>query len=221
MDLSAHKQQILELNPLGQTLNFNPAHWLNYSYANQQITDEIESIVNCYVQDISRSDIIEFVHSNPKELLRAFLMTMIWGHGSAPGGRVDNRGPWKVNEMTADLSRCIQTLEEVSAYIKDQQLEKAFHSFKWMPRIRVNFFSKFFYFLGRAKEVYHYPLIFDQRVAIAISKKNSLEEFPNRFLVVSPGQGCEDYINYVDYIHLKAKELGVPAENLEYYLFQS
>lgn len=88
-----------------------------------------------------------------------------------------------------------------------------------MERCRVNFFSKFLYFLGRANNMKRYPLIFDARVAKTIGQLTSTN--PNLFSIIDiqPKQDPESYNNYVTEIHNIANTINVESEKIEYFLF--
>lgn len=146
-------------------------------------------------------------------------MTMIWGHGYSEHGRADNRGPWKVNKMFAEFDNAISILENSKNHLLKNDLISAHLAFENMERCRVNFFSKYLYFLGRALEMKKYPLIFDARVAKSIGQLNMINCNLFEILDVQPKQDSVSYKNYVNEIHKLADEINVQAENIEYFLF--
>jgi len=219
MNLTPYLDQINNLNPLEQRLNFNPGHWCNFNYNNALVTDDMHFISANYQNGISRQEIINYIRQEDSTLLRGFLLTMVWGHGFSEYGRADNRGPWKVSQMLSNIDNAIEILENAKNHLLHDNIQSAHSSFDNMQRCRVNFFSKYLYFLGRSLSMARYPLIFDARVAKTIGQLTSTN--PNLFSIldIQPKQDPISYINYVTEIHDIASELNVESEKIEYYLF--
>jgi hypothetical protein len=219
MNLIPYLKTIKNLNPLSQRLNFNPTHWRNFNYNNPNITNDIKFICDSYQNGISREDIISFLGQENSSLLRGFLLTMVWGHGFSEHGRADNRGPWKVSQMLNNLDNTLIILENAKSHLILDNITLAHSSFESMQRCRVNFFSKFLYFLGRSLHMERYPLIFDARVAKTIGKLTSKNPSLFSILNIQPKQDPFSYYNYVTEIHNIANDLNVESENIEYFLF--
>ena len=219
MNLIPYLDTINNLNPLGQRLYFNPDHWLNFNYNNALVTGDMTFISANYQNGISRQDIINYFKQENSTLLRGFLLTMVWGHGFSEHGRADNRGPWKVSQMLSNFNNTILILENAKNFLKQDNIQDAHLSFDTMQRCRVNFFSKYLYFLGRSINMKRYPLIFDARVAKTIGQLTSTN--PNLFSIldIQPKQDPISYNNYVTEIHRIASELNVESEKIEYFLF--
>lgn len=64
----------------------------------------------------------------------------------------------------------------------------------------------------------NYPLSFDARVASPIARLSS-NKFPT-YLDVKPKQDVQSYYDYVLEIHQLAQDNNLPAENIEFFLFQ-
>ncbi len=219
MNLIPYIDTINNLNPLGQRLFFNPDHWRNFNYNNQIVSNDMVFISENYQNGISRLDIINYFRQENCCLLKGFLMTMVWGHGFSEHGRADNRGPWKVSQMLINFDNARQTLAHAQNYLMENNLQAAHSSFDKMQRCRVNFFSKYLYFLGRALDMKYYPLIFDARVAKTIGQLTS--KSPNLFSIldIQPKQDAISYNNYVTEIHNLSNELNLESEKIEYFLF--
>lgn len=219
MNLIPYLDTINNLNPLGQRLNFNPDHWRNFNYNNPLVTSDMTFISENYHNGISRQDIINYFNQEESTLIRGFLLTMVWGHGFSEHGRADNRGPWKVSQMLSNFDNTTEILENAKKHLLLNNIQSAHSSFDNMQRRRVNFFSKYLYFLGRSLNMKRYPLIFDARVARTIGQLTSTN--PSLFSVIDiqPKQDPISYNNYVTEIHNIANELNVDSEKIEYFLF--
>jgi hypothetical protein len=88
-----------------------------------------------------------------------------------------------------------------------------------MQRCRVNFFSKYLYFLGRSLNMTRYPLIFDARVAKTIGRLTSTNPSLFSIIDIQPKQDPISYNNYVTEVHNIANDLNVDSEKIEYFLF--
>lgn len=219
MNLTPYLVTINNLNPLGQRLYFNPDHWSNFNYNNDLITEDMAFISANYKNGISRQEIINYFRQENSTLLRGFLLTMVWGHGFSEHGRADNRGPWKVSQMLSNFDNSKAIIESAKNHLLLNNIQSAHSSFDNMQRCRVNFFSKYLYFLGRSLNMTRYPLIFDARVAKTIGQLTSTS--PNLFpiLDIQPKQDSISYNNYLTEIHEIASELNVESEKIEYFLF--
>jgi hypothetical protein len=144
---------------------------------------------------------------------------MVWGHGFSEHGRADNRGPWKVSQMLSNFDNTIVVLENAKNHLLLNNIQSAHSSFDSMQRCRVNFFSKYLYFLGRSLNMTRYPLIFDARVAKTIGKLTSTNPGLFSIIDIQPKQDPISYNNYVTEIHNIANDLNVDSEKIEYFLF--
>ena len=219
MNLIPYLDSIKDLRPLEQTLKFNPDHWSQYNYNNELVTNDMNFIAQNYQNGISRKDIINYFSEENSTLIRGFLLTMVWGHGFSEHKGADNRGPWKVSQMINDLDKTIMILEDARNNLLNDNIQLAHSSFLKMDRCRVNFFSKYLYFLGRSLKMINYPLIFDARVAKTIGKLISTNHNLYSILDINPKQDAFSYNNYVIEIHKIAIELNVDSEKIEYFLF--
>jgi hypothetical protein len=219
MNLIKYLDVIENLNPLEQRLSYNAKHWLDFQYHNPSVLNHVKYISENYHKSISRNDIISYFRKDDSILIRGFVLTMIWGHGSSEYSKADNRGPWKVSEMLKDINNVEQILDNAKKFLLLGDLESAHLSFKKMQRCRVNFFSKFLYFLGRSLNIEEYPLIFDARVATTINRLVSTDDNLTSILDVLPKQDANSYKLYVKKIHVYARTHRVESEKIEFFLF--
>lgn len=221
MDIQPYINIIQNLNPLEQKLSFRKDHWLKPDFNHNVVIDYVAWILEKYPEGIARQDIISSMSDdNASELLRGFLMTMIWGHGYSEHGKADNRGPWKVSKMLEDLEQTKKTLKKVNDALGENDIIMAHLAFNKIVRCRVSFFSKFLYFLGKAKKMERYPLIFDARVAKTIVRLTTTDSRISSILNVQPAQDAESYKNYVELIHSIGSQHNVEADKIEYFLFK-
>jgi hypothetical protein len=219
MNLTPYLDTIKNLNPLGQRLNFNPVHWRNFNYNNELVTNDMTFISDNYQNGISRHDIINYFNQENSTLIRGFLLTMVWGHGFSEHGRADNRGPWKVSQMLSNFDNTLVILKNAKNHLILNNIQSAHSSFDNMQRCRVNFFSKYLYFLGRSLNMKRYPLIFDARVAKTIGQLTSTNYNLFSIIDIQPKQDPISYNNYVTEIHNIASDLNVDGDKIEYFLF--
>ena len=218
MNLDSYKEIIRNLNPIEQCIYFDHNHWINFKYNNPVITTEVSYISKNYQNGISRKDIISYLSKENSSIRIGFLLTMIWGHGYSEHGKADNRGPWKVSKMLHNIEDSNLILEGAKYHLKQNDLESAYTCFDNMDRCRVNFFSKFLYFLGRSLNMNYYPLIFDTRVAKTMGRL-TLDSDLFSILEIQPKQSSAAYCSYIKKIHSIADTLELEAENIEYFLF--
>lgn len=219
LNLTLYEETIKNLDPMGQRLYFHPNHWQNFNYPNKHLKKEMEFIADRFQNGITRGDIISLLRENEEALLRGFLLTMIWGHGYPESGKADNRGPWKVSQMLNHHNESIELLESVRNYLVKNDVKSAHLAFKKMERCRVNFFSKYLYFLGRSLNIEQYPLIFDARVSKSISVITSTHPELLTIVDFQPRQDPDSYEYYIREIHKVANSMDVDADKIELFLF--
>ncbi len=146
MDLKPYIQEINDLRPLEQRIYFKQNDWVDSKHKKEEISKELDFIVENYQNGISRNEIILYFAQKDNSLLIGFLMTMIWGHGFSEIGKVDNRGPWKVSKMFTNFEESKGILEKAKDNLKVNNLIGSHQSFDKMERCRVNYFSKYLYF---------------------------------------------------------------------------
>jgi hypothetical protein len=219
MNVQPFFNEIQNLDPLNQEIFFNRNLWKNNSFLKDQLKSDVAWIIENSEDQISRGDIIKYLNTENADLRVGFLMSMIWGHGAGENGRPDNRGPWKVSKMFEDFAGAERILKNADAALENNDILDAHRSFINMPRCRVNFFSKFLYFLGKSKGMKNYPLIFDARVAGSLARLNSIEPDVNTIFSIQPSQDAESYLKYVNLIHQISGDRNLDADKIELFLF--
>ena len=179
---------------------------------------EIESFLG---PNVRRSDMVRF-YTAKLEPLTHFIATMIWGHAAPQGGRPDNRGPWKVAQMingSVDLAGDLKKVRidtEANA-IKSYNLLDS----KRNVRLGPNFFTKHFYFLGKASKRRNYPLIFDNRVAIGLQQLLNPQSILNEIIDVSAARNANAYIEYLQWARNQNLRIGCDLDKIELFLFDN
>jgi hypothetical protein len=132
---------------------------------------------------------------------------MIWGYG---GDRAAAYGPWRTAQMmtSEDFNK---TLKEASDIIRIGKIGEAYDRFvsgkvKWC---RASFFTKYFYFLGRAVGN-TFPLILDSKVDGALK-----QVVGKSFL-----SGREGYMEYLGLMSEWARGLGCAPDDIECFLYE-
>ena len=82
-----------------------------------------------------------------------------------------------------------------------------------------NFFTKHFYFLGKAQGLTTYPVIFDNRVANGLVKVASEDPENLNMVQISAVPKPNIYIDYIQFALSEAKRIGCQPDQIEYYLF--
>lgn len=221
--LKNHIEEIEALNPGIQSVHYH-GYWVNY-FAHPEINESIVKINAHYPGNvgISRQDIIDYLGQQDATLLRGFLMSQIWGSGFIPGQQqADNRGHWRTSHALHNLDFALNQLNLVNELLQGGDIFRAHELFEPLPRIRVNYFSKFLYFLGRSLNVNEYPLIFDSRVSKKIRMHADVNDVI--FYVVqndgNPKQDAHSYQQYCTQMHHYSEQLGnVGADKIEYFLW--
>jgi hypothetical protein len=151
--------------------------------------------------------------------MTAFLMVMLWGYGADEGGKSDARGRWRVAQMTKDCGKLRETLCKARDWICQNKIEKAYNEFR-IPWCGPNFFTKYFYFIGKSLDQQKYPLIYDDRVATGLVKLNLCSDKPLEFVTIQTKRKADAYVKYVDMIHGWSVYLGCKADQVELFLFE-
>ena len=201
------------------------SHWKGKFSSNPYLAERICFIENSLGSKFNRSRLVEFYKSD-LGMETKFLATMIWGHEAVADGRRDNRGPWKVLQMFKSPSSVEKVIED-ALDVQENKIESAYEIFnKSIPRCGPNFFTKHFYFMGKAKGLDPYPLIFDDRVAAGIvhlfaqQSKSTDKKDPSLSMVrVSAARTASAYKNYLTFVRKESNNIGCDLDQIEYYLF--
>jgi hypothetical protein len=90
---------------------------------------------------------------------------------------------------------------------------------KTLDRCGPNFFTKHFYFLGKALRLDPYPLIFDDRVANGLIKIVLSNQASLNLVRVSTLRKSNAYLQYLAIAKEEADRINCNLDQIEYYLF--
>ncbi len=146
-----------------------------------------------------------------------FVLTMAWGYGNVGYGRYRTRRMLATPKVAERLETALAPLRSPALATPDQ-LADVYRSLSWGGSSRIRglgpaFFTKLLYFAGhRHGEVGLQPLILDRRVARALAAAGGPA-------LASWGWTAEQWLSYLTWAYERAAALGVPADVVEYRLF--
>jgi hypothetical protein len=215
---SKHHSRIQSIDVNAHSVDCDYTKWRKQFKNSKVLKKRLSVIEDNLGSDFCREDLASFYRSR-NDIETKFLATMIWGHEAPPGGRRDNRGPWKVLQMFKSLNRNRNLLSSISIN-SDSKLTDAYRLMdKNINRCGPSFFTKHFYFLGRSRNHSRYPLIFDNRVALGIVKLFSAGGLTHNMVTVGAATRPDAYIDYLNFAYDQASRIGCEAEQIEYFLF--
>jgi hypothetical protein len=194
-------------------------YWRERFSANSYLLSRVMTVERELGPDFTRSELVRFYRKAEVPPETKFVAAMIWGNEAPDGSRRDARGPWKLSRMFADTGMAEQAIRSVSI-LSRADIVKSYNSLnKSLHRCGPNFFTKHFYFLGKASGLAAYPLIFDDRVARGIVKIGVGTSWIFGLIQVSAQTSADAYLRYLDFVHGEAKKIGCEPDKVEYYLF--
>jgi len=167
----------------------------------------------------NRSKLIDFFRKNENDAKTKFVAAMIWGHEASLGGRRDSRGPWKVSQMFSDPKEAERAIRNVRLESPAEISTSYKLLSKQLDRCGPNFFTKYFYFLGKASNPNSYPLIFDDRVARGLIKIGLVNQQNIRMVQIGALRKPKAYLDYLSYAKKQADLIECELDQIEYYLF--
>lgn len=196
-----------------------------YSYWEAEFPEEtylarqVAIIKDALGPDFTRSDLVALYRRNDVQAETKFVAAMIWGHEAPAGSRRDSRGPWKLSKMFADSDAAKAAIRSVDVRTPEG-IVKAYKLLdKTLYRCGPNFFTKHFYFAGKAQGLSSYPLIFDDRVAHGLVKIANSHQSDLSFVRVSAARKPKAYLEYLSFAAREANRVGCELDQIEYYLF--
>ena len=157
------------------------------------------------------------------------LQRSLWGmSGSLPSTWVMLVAAWlaqaegargNAEAAAAGLAKAEEAISGVS--INSQaEIAAAYRSLdNALPRCGPNFFTKHFYFLGKALGQHRYPLIFDDRVAGGLVRLSAPSESVMQIVRVSTDRSASAYLSYLRLAHAQADVIECEPDQVEYFLF--
>lgn len=196
------------------------SYWESYFTDDAFILGHIKLIKQSLGEEFNRDDIVSFFGLTQFSEVTKFIAVMIWGHEATKGGRRDSRGPWKLSKMFEKTLETEKIIKSVSVDTKDD-IKKSYKILNSkIPRCGPNFFTKYFYFLGKSKLLKNYPIIFDDRVANGLVKLITSNNSNLNLVQVSTLRKPKAYLEYLDYANSQASRIGCELDQFEYYLFK-
>ena len=147
------------------------------------------------------------------------MLAMIWGHEAAEGGRRDGRGPWKLMQMFKDRTRTDVLIHSVNLLTEESLMASYQKLDAKLDRCGPNFFTKHFYFLGKALGLEKYPLIFDDRVANGLIQRMLPDNGLLSLVSISTMRRPEAYIRFLRLAHQIAQAAEAEPDQVELFLF--
>lgn len=194
-------------------------HWENHLSADRIMLDRLKLIRAKVGERVTRQEIVDFYADTNVSSETKFLLAMIWGHEAPEGGRRDGRGPWKLMQMFNDRENTDRLIQGVDITTDDQLIASYRRLDAQVERCGPNFFTKHFYFLGKASGVANYPLIFDDRVANGLIRLMLPDEGLLSMIHVSTLRRSEAYIRFLRFAHQIAQDAQAEPDQVELYLF--
>lgn len=214
-----HFDAVLALNVDEHRTTCAYAHWEAEFPLGTYVSPHVAIIKEALGADFTRSEVIEFYRRSDVKEETKFIAAMVWGHEAPAGSRRDSRGPWKLSKMFSDPEVAQSAIRAISVATPEGIVSAYKLLDKTLDRCGPNFFTKHFYFTGKAQGLSPYPLIFDDRVAnglvkLALSSHESLD-----VVRVSAARKPEAYLHYLSFAADQAARIGSELDQIEYYLF--
>lgn len=194
-------------------------YWENEFPVGTYLSPHLATIKDALGPDFTRSELVNFYRLPGVQEETKFIAAMIWGHEAPAGSRRDSRGPWKLSKMFADSTAAQAAIRSVSLATPEEIVRSYKVLDKALDRCGPNFFTKYFYFSGKAQGMNPYPLIFDDRVASGLVKISTGDESTLGMVRVSAIRKPEAYLQYLDFARREAERIGCEIDKIEYYLF--
>ena len=213
-------EKIRKLDVDEHAISWDPKVWDSTFPAGSYISENLSLIRDLLGVSMRRSDLVAFYERSDVASETKFIAAMIWGHEAPAGSRRDTRGPWKVSRMFADPMKAASAIGSVSV-INDTEIMNSYRMLDGLlERCGPNFFTKHFYFLGKSRNLNHYPLIFDDRVANGLIKLSPQTHSQLKMVRVSAARKPEAYLDYLTFSRRQADLIGCSLDQIEYYLFK-
>jgi len=194
-------------------------HWERHLVADSIMTDRLNLIRGQVGNSVTRREIVNF-YADPRVPIEAkFMLAMIWGHEATEGGRRDGRGPWKLMQMFKTRMTTDALIQSVDLWT-DEKLMASYRELDVnVDRCGPNFFTKHFYFLGKALGLKKYPLIFDDRVAKGLMRCSLPDASLLSVVSVSTTRSPEAYLRFLRLAHQIADAAKAEPDQVELFLF--
>jgi hypothetical protein len=199
---------------------FSFDRWRDTEHTSQALQERVRNVYNVLGDRFTRRDVVQLYASPELEAVDKFLAAMIWGHESGENGRRDGRGPWKVLQMLDDDTSSRQVLQAIDVSSRSAVAASYASLAGALKRCGPNFFTKHLYFAGKALSIRHFPVIFDNRVAVGISRLAGVSDSVARMISVSTTRKQAAYMAYLDFVHEESDRLQCQPDQIEVFLFE-
>ena len=207
-----HVKCIKELKPMEVGFIYKTSAWKALSEERKALVKEFEE------EKVKRKDIIQAYQeyfSKGGNVLKPFLLTMIWGYADTGYGNYRTNKYLKPKDGTNQ----VPTIEKAINAAKEHKLEDAFNMLNQISGLSISFISKVLYFADKAANPKkEYALVFDMRVASSLIKLTTPKEVFD-IVTVYPSAKYDDYAKYIALIHQLAKTNNLEADAIEMFLF--
>jgi len=209
MNLDKYKKDILSFKSKVASSGcvYNSETWSKLSAPHKKLIAEFKE------KTITRADVIKAYknyYKNGKDVLRPFLLTMIWGFADT------GYGTHRTNKYI-DNKPNLKLIKESLDAVKAKDIKTAFAILKKIKGLGISYISKVLYFASKALTK-DYVLIFDIRVARTLININTKKEIAD-LVNIYPSDKYEDYVAYNKLMHDLAKKYKVDADVIELFLF--
>jgi len=207
------KIKIINLKPLiDSKFIYNATRWTNLNADFKNLIKDFED------KEITRQDVINayknYYADNNIGVMRAFLLTMVWGFAETGYGTHRTNNYISSEENRLLIKNALDFINENN----QDSLKKAFKELKKIKGLGVSYLTKILYFATKATNRDNYALIFDIRVAASLIKLTTPKEI-YEIVNIGPSSKFIDYQKFNDLIHKLAKDSDVETDQLEMYLF--
>ena len=210
----------IDINAHITEIDYQP--WSAYFATDSETLNVIAAIEGSMGENVQRSDVISF-YRRSSDPFEQFTAAMIWGHAAPPGGRRDNRGPWKLSEMLNGATDLRGDLSSISL-TNESDAREAYNKLtsNRVPHLGPSFFTKHLYFLAKAaRKKGRLPLILDDRVAVGLVRLMSGEDAIDTIVSVSAKRDADAYLEFVRWAADEALRIGCDADQIELFLFDN
>jgi hypothetical protein len=207
--IAPYISQIKSLDTMQQGFEFNPYRWTLLKDEHQRLlfSEQKKSI-------IIRNDVTQSFKENYEgkcSVLKPFILTMIWGFGSA------GYGNFRTN-IYLSTEENINLIKLAIDAVKVADYKKGFELLKQIKNLGVSYITKVLYFASKAAGHFNYCLIFDIRVATSLIQLTAPKEI-SQLVRVNPSSKYKDYQAYNSLIHQIALENKLDADAIEFFLY--
>lgn len=164
---------------------------------------------------ITRADVINAYETYYKEgtnLLRPFLVTMVWGFADT------GYGTHRTNNYISNPENIALIQKGIDA-VKKEDLKTAFGTLKQIKGMGVSYLTKVLHFASKGAWLKNYALIYDIRVATSLIQLTSPKQIVE-LVSINPSSKYEDYVKYNKLIHELATKNNVDADAIELFLYE-